>query len=66
MRRRLVLVTGGLLLLAELEVLAACDDELLLGLALLALQPEGHLLGGLGLKGVECRVTKEYSAFEKM
>ena len=45
----LVLVTSRLLLLAELEVLAACDDELLLGLALLALQPQGHLLRRLGL-----------------
>lgn len=44
-----VLVTGGLLLLAELEVLAAGDDELLLGFAFLALKPKGHLLGGLGL-----------------
>lgn len=44
-----VLVTSGLLLLSELEVLAARDDELLLRLALLALQPKGHLLGGLGL-----------------
>lgn len=44
-----VLVTGRLLLLAELEVLAARDDELLLGLALLALEPKGHLFGGLGL-----------------
>lgn len=44
-------MTSRLLLLPELEVLAACDDELLLGLALLALQPKGHLLGGLGLKG---------------
>lgn len=46
----LVLVTSRLLLLAELEVLAARDDQLLLGLALLALQPKGHLLGGLGLR----------------
>lgn len=44
-----VLVTGGLLLLSELEVLAARDDELLLLLALLALQPKGNLLCGLGL-----------------
>ena len=47
----LVLVTSRLLLLAELEVLAARDDKLLLGLALLALQPKGHLLGGLSLYG---------------
>lgn len=42
-------MTSGLLLLSELEVLAARDDELLLSLALLALQPKGHLFGGLGL-----------------
>ena len=47
--RRLVLVTGGLLLLAQLEVLGALDDQLLLRLAVLALQAQGHLLGGLGL-----------------
>ena len=38
-----------LLLLPELEVLGTLDDELLLGLALLALQTQGHFLGGLGL-----------------
>lgn len=45
----LVHVPAGLLLLAQLEVLGALDDELLLGLALLALQAQRHLLGGLGL-----------------
>lgn len=45
-----VLVTSGLLLFSELEVLAASNDELLLSLALLALQPKGHLLSGFGLR----------------
>lgn len=43
-------MTGRLLLLAELEVLAASDDELLLRLALLALEAKGDLLRRLGLK----------------
>lgn len=42
-------MTGRLLLLAELEVLAASDDELLLGLTLLALEAKGDLLRRLGL-----------------
>lgn len=46
----LVLVAGGLLLLSELEVLATCDHDLLLGLALLALKSQGHLLRRLSLK----------------
>lgn len=45
-----VLVTSSLLFLSELEVLAARNDELLLRLALLALQPKGHLLRGFGLR----------------
>lgn len=42
-------MASRLLLLAELEVLATRDDELLLGLALLALKSKGYLLRGLGL-----------------
>jgi len=42
-------VASSLLLLAELEGLAALKADLALGLALLALKAEGHLLGGLGL-----------------
>jgi len=42
-------VTGGLLLFAQLEVLGALDDKLLLRLTVLALEAQGHLLGGLGL-----------------
>lgn len=52
---RLVLVARDLLLLTQLEVLGALDHELLLGLALLALQAEGDLLGGLGLQGGQCK-----------
>lgn len=45
-------MTSRLLLLAELEVLAASDDELLLGLALLALEAEGDLLRRLSLLNI--------------
>lgn len=46
------LVTAGdLLLLTQLEVLGALQAQLLLGLALLALQPQHDLLGGLSLRG---------------
>ena len=41
--------TTGLLLSAQLEVLASLEDELLLGLARRALQSKDDLLGGLGL-----------------
>lgn len=43
-------MAGGLLLLSELEVLATCNHHLLLGLALLALKTQGHLLRRLGLE----------------
>eukprot|EP00968_Pinguiococcus_pyrenoidosus_P006797 scaffold447_cov307-Pinguiococcus_pyrenoidosus.AAC.77 len=46
---RLVLVTRGLLLLTDLEVLASLDHQVALALALLALQTQGDLLRGLGL-----------------
>ena len=42
-------MAGGLLLLAQLEVLGALDDQLLLRLAVLALEAQCHLLGGFGL-----------------
>lgn len=42
-------MAAGLLLLSQLEVLAPLDDELLLSLALLALQTQCDLLGRLGL-----------------
>lgn len=42
-------MAGCLLLLAQLEVLGALDDQLLLRLAVLALEAQGHLLGGLRL-----------------
>ncbi len=45
----LVLVSAGVLLLAEFEGLAALDGELALGLALLALKTQGDLLCGLRL-----------------
>lgn len=45
----LVLVSALGLLLSELEVLGPLEAELLLGLALLALQSDDHLPGGLGL-----------------
>lgn len=48
-------MTGRLLLLSELEVLAASDDQLLLRLALLAFQPQGHLLRGLSLFAIISR-----------
>lgn len=42
-------MTSRLLLLAEFKVLAARDDELLLGFALLALETQGDFLRRLGL-----------------
>lgn len=45
----LVHVAGALLLLSQLEVLGALDDQLLLGLALLALQAQRDLLRRLRL-----------------
>ena len=44
-----ILVTSGLLLFTELKVLAAGDDQLLFGLAFLAFEPQGDLLGSLRL-----------------
>lgn len=59
---RLVLVTGGLPLVSELEVLASSNNELLLTLALLAFESQSHLLGRLRLNIVAIQVRDGKSA----